>query len=69
MSQLLALEWNDREARAAVASRHGDRVVIEQAFAIPLQPPQEEGPTGQALGQSIAAALQASDPDLIVERA
>ena len=60
MSQLLALEWNDREARAAVASRHGNRVVIEQAFVIPLQPaPQEKCPTEQDLGPSIAEALSA----------
>ena len=60
MSQLLALEWNDREARAAVASRHGDRVVIEQAFVIPLQPAlQAEGPNEQGLGPSIAEALGA----------
>jgi Tfp pilus assembly PilM family ATPase len=58
MPQLLALEWNAHEARAAVASRHGHRVVIEQAFAVPLQPATEEGSlTDQGLAQSIAEAL------------
>ena len=58
MSQLLALEWNDREARAAVASRHGDRIVIEQAFSIPLRPPEAERPE-QSVGRQIAEALAA----------
>ena len=58
MAQLLALEWNAHEARAAVASRHGHRVVIEQAFAVPLQSATPEGsPTDQGLAQSIAEAL------------
>jgi len=60
MSRFLALEWNGDEARAAVASRHGDRALIEQAFAIPLQPAaQEEGPSEPDFGKSIAEALGA----------
>ena len=46
MSQLLTLEWNDREARVAVASRRGDQTIVEQAFSIPLQP--ASSATGQA---------------------
>ena len=52
MPQLLALEWNGNEARAAVGSRHGMRTVIEQAFAIPLS---EEGASD--IGGQIATAL------------
>lgn len=37
MPRLLAIEWNDVEARLAVASRHGDQVVIEHAFAVPVR--------------------------------
>lgn len=60
MSQLLALEWNDREARAAVASQRGGRFVIEQAFAIPLpSASHEEGSPEQGLGPLIAEALAA----------
>jgi Tfp pilus assembly PilM family ATPase len=60
MSRFLALEWSGNEARAAIASRHGDRAVIEQAFAISLQPAaSEDGPAEPDLCQSIAEALEA----------
>jgi Tfp pilus assembly PilM family ATPase len=56
MTQLVALDWTNREVRAAVASRHGDRVVIDDAFAIPL--PEGEENAGEQPGPSIAAALR-----------
>jgi Tfp pilus assembly PilM family ATPase len=58
MSQVLALEWNQGEARVAVASTRGSQVVIEQAFAIPLRG-QSGGDEGSAsdVGGRIAAAL------------
>jgi Tfp pilus assembly PilM family ATPase len=60
MSQLLALEWNGSEARAAVASRHGGRTVIEQAFLVPLHSaPPEAGQPEPDAGQQIAEALAA----------
>ena len=70
MSQLLALQWNDREARAAVASMRGSRVVVEHAFSIPLVPP-EQGTNGAEAGpgQQIAAALNSRGigrPDALV---
>ncbi len=38
MARLLAIEWDAREARVAVATRRGRDAVIEQAFAIDLLP-------------------------------
>jgi len=60
MARLLALEWNDTEARLAVASSRGEQVIIEQAFSVALSPPQPD--TDQAaidLSERIAAALAA----------
>lgn len=59
MSQFLALEWNGHEARAAVATRHGARIVIEHALTIPRPAPGEDEPIEQAFGRSIAEALGA----------
>jgi len=36
MPRYLALEWDSREARIAVATARGDSVTIEQAFTVPL---------------------------------
>ncbi len=58
MPRLLALEWNDTEARFAVAHARGDQVVIEQAFSVSMRsdrPGAEQAP-GDA-GKLIAAAL------------
>ena len=60
MPQLLALEWDDSEARVAVASRRGHQTVIEQAFLIPLRSAlPEAGQPEQDIGQQIAEALGA----------
>jgi Tfp pilus assembly PilM family ATPase len=53
MARILALEWNETEARAAVAAAHGERVVLEQAFTIALTAKSAEND----VGQQIAAAL------------
>ncbi len=57
---MLALEWNDDEARVAVAASRGGRVAVEHAFAVDLG----SGPSGDAapgvnVGERIAAALAA----------
>jgi len=36
MAKLLAIEWDEREARVAVATPHGSEVVVEDAFAIDI---------------------------------
>ncbi len=36
MAKLLAFEWDEREARVAVATPHGSEVVVEEAFAIDI---------------------------------
>lgn len=61
MPRRLALEWNDNEARVAVASSHGSRVVFEQAFAIDLQQPDgsDDDPTSVDIGRLLKAALAA----------
>ena len=60
MPRILALEWDSREARLAVADAHRGGAVLEQAFAIPL-PQRAEGATGidPAIGAAIGAALAA----------
>ena len=58
MPRLLALEWNDSEARLAVAATRGDRVVFEEAFSIDLRPGSAEAPKPDA-GERIATAMAA----------
>ena len=58
MPRYLALEWDSREARVAVAATRGDAVVIEHAFAVPL--PARGEATSKAendTGELIAAAI------------
>ncbi|HEV3024428.1 MAG TPA: hypothetical protein VGX76_18255, partial [Pirellulales bacterium] len=60
MPRYLAVEWDTREARVAVAATRGDGVVIEQAFAVPL--PARDEAAGKAesdTGELIAAAIAA----------
>lgn len=59
MPRLLALEWNDSEARVAVASLHGKQAVIEQAFSVSMLSSQPGGTQAVDAGQRIAAALAA----------
>ncbi len=58
MANILALEWDNHEARIAVARRRGNDALIEHAFTVDLAAPS----AGQSLadadvGQRIAAAL------------
>lgn len=59
MPRLLALEWNDDEARVVVATSRGGQVVFEQAFAVDLR----SGSGGEAAevgsDERIATALAA----------
>lgn len=60
MARLIALEWNDTEARVAVANRRGQRVALEHAFAVSLQPSQPAADAPPVdVGQRLAAALAA----------
>lgn len=58
MSRFLAIEWDSREARLAVASSRGSDIVVEHAFSVPL-PPREEGKAvaDKLIGEKIAAGL------------
>ena len=58
MPRLLALEWSEDEARFAVASSHGDEVIVEQAYSVNMRPEQPGAePSPGDVGQRIAAAL------------
>jgi len=60
MPQLLAIEWDDAEARLAVASRRGGRMVVEEAFSVDLRPRKPGGDEADIdIGGRIAAALAA----------
>jgi len=60
MARLIALEWDAKEARIAVASPRGEGIVLEQAFAVPFGP-REEGQSDDdrdaVIGDRLAAAL------------
>lgn len=63
MARFLGLEWDNTEARVAVAASRGDRVVIEQAFRVALPAPSAgaeaaKTPEG-SVSDAIAAALSA----------
>ncbi len=55
MSRLIAIEWDNREARVAVASEKRGRAVVEDVFAIPFEP--TTGP--KEIGRQLAAGLAA----------
>ncbi len=60
MPEFLALEWNSREIRVAVASGRGQRAVIEQAFVVPWSDDESAAESReQRIGQQIAAELDA----------
>ena len=59
MSRLLAIEWDNDEARVMVATARGESISIDEALAIPL-PPRGEGESGDAdRGAAIGAAISA----------
>ncbi len=60
MPRYLALEWDSREARIAVARTRGKEAVVEHAFAVELAPPNVgETLTEAQVGERVAAALAA----------
>lgn len=60
MANLLALDWDGREARVAVARRRGADIVLEQAFAVPLGAGGADETFSEAeVGQRLAAAFSA----------
>jgi Tfp pilus assembly PilM family ATPase len=52
--RLLALEWNDREARIAAANVAHGRCVVEHAFTVPLSEGGSEE-VGRQIGEALAA--------------
>jgi Tfp pilus assembly PilM family ATPase len=60
MAKLLAIEWDDREARVAVGSPRGSDIVVEEAFAIDISAVTATGDTDDsaAVGQRIAEVLR-----------
>ena len=60
MPRLLALEWNDDEARVAVATSRGGRVAFEHAFVVDLRSEQSGAEASEVdVGERIATALAA----------
>jgi len=60
MPELLAIEWDDTQARLAVASQRGGRMVVEQAFAVDLlSGPAHDEQTLVDVGARIATELSA----------
>jgi len=60
MPRLLALEWDESEARLAVATARGRTATIDELFAVDLRPAPGERPLEPAeIGSKIAAALAA----------
>ena len=62
MAKLLAMEWDDREARVAVATPRGSEVVVEDAFAIDISGVVSADATDDSreVGQRIAEVLAAT---------
>ena len=58
MARLVALEWDEREARVAVASSRRGEVVVEQAFNVALHP-ERPSQTPADIGAKIGSALNA----------
>lgn len=60
MPRLLALEWNDDEARVAVATSRGGRVAFEHAFVVDLRSEPSDAEAAEVdVGERIATALGA----------
>jgi len=58
MAKLLALEWDGREARLAIAHHAGNRIIVDDAFTVDLAP-RNAGDTfaDVDIGQRVATAL------------
>lgn len=62
MTQLLAIEWDAREVRVAIARARGKEAVLESAFAIPLASRTEDpGVAGAAGGGALAVGVAAGE--------
>jgi Tfp pilus assembly PilM family ATPase len=60
MPRLLALEWNETEARVAVASSRAGQIALEHAFSVDLRPEQADAEVQAAdVQRRIAAACAA----------
>ncbi|HJN11440.1 MAG TPA: hypothetical protein QF564_22350 [Pirellulaceae bacterium] len=59
MPRLLALEWDGREARVAVARTRGSDIVVEHAFVVDLELGGGQTPAESEVGKRVAAALAA----------
>jgi Tfp pilus assembly PilM family ATPase len=61
--KLIALEWDDREARVAVAMPRGSDIVVEDAFAIDISGAAGEEATSNVaeIGRRVAEALSQRD--------
>jgi len=59
MPELLAVEWDDTEARLAVASSRGTRMVVEQAFSVDLPKERDDEAPPEEVGARIATELSA----------
>src|SRR5438552_9446434 len=57
--RFVALEWDNREARVAVATVRSPGLLVEQVFSVPLAP-RGDGPINEEqVGQTLAEALAA----------
>jgi Tfp pilus assembly PilM family ATPase len=61
--KLIALEWDDREARVAVATPRGSEIVVEDAFAVDITAAAGDDAASNvvAVGRRIAEALSQRD--------
>jgi len=59
MARFLALEWDAREARLAVARTRGADLVVEHAFVVDLELRDGRSPVEAEVGKRIAGALAA----------
>ena len=59
MPRLLALEWDAREARVAIARTRGNDIVVEHAFVVDLELGEGQTPAESDVGKRLAAALAA----------
>lgn len=60
MARFLALEWDNREARVAVAAERGSEILVEHAFSVPLgarDGEEKSDSSPAAIGERIGAAL------------
>jgi Tfp pilus assembly PilM family ATPase/Tfp pilus assembly protein PilN len=57
MSRLIAVEWDSREARLAVATAHDGRLVLDDLFAVPLRAAETPLLNSKEIGTRIAGEL------------